>query len=46
MISYSYSGDNIEVYLERGDSDSFVDAELLTDSGSGVILSSHVDVID
>ena len=34
------------MYLQRGDTDSFVDAELLTDSGSGVVLSSHDDVID
>ena len=34
------------MYLERGDADLFVDAELVTDSGSGVILSSHDDVIE
>ena len=34
------------MHLERGDAGSFEDAELLTESGSGVVLSSLDDVLD
>ena len=42
--SYSYSTDNIEVYVRRGNVGSFVYAELLTESGSGVIFNGLNEV--
>ena len=44
--SFSYAGDDVEVELERGNVDSFEDRELLTQSGSGVIVPALDEEIE
>ena len=42
---YAYNGTYVEAQLERGTAGSFVNAELLTSSGSGVLLASLDDLL-
>ena len=45
VSSYAYNGTYVEAQLERGTAGSFVNAELLTSSGSGVLLASLDDLL-
>ena len=46
ISEWGWSSDNLEVYWERGNAVSFNGADFLTNSGSGLKLSTLDDVVE